>query len=163
MKRHVLASLIAARARGAPRSRRREEDGMFLLGFPLLLIPFAIYNIVAFLMPGVLFSATLFSVPMLSKVQLAVSAGDVLVIFAILILFVEIVKATRLGSRSIIDHVLSLIVFMAMLGEFMIVQQAATSTFLLLVTLSFVDVIGGFSVTIRTSQRDIALEGIERA
>jgi hypothetical protein len=110
-----------------------------------------------------LFSATLFSVPMLSKVQLAVSAGDVLVIFAILILFVEIVKATRLGSRSIIDHVLSLIVFMAMLGEFMIVQQAATSTFLLLVTLSFVDVIGGFSVTIRTSQRDIALEGIERA
>ena len=72
---------------------------MFLLGFPLLLIPFAIYNIVAFLMPGVSFSATLFSVPMLSKVQLAVSAGDVLVIFAILILFVEIVKATRLGSR----------------------------------------------------------------
>ena len=26
---------------------------MFMLGFPLLLIPFAIYNIIAFLMPGV--------------------------------------------------------------------------------------------------------------
>jgi hypothetical protein len=76
---------------------------------------------------------------------------------------VEIVKATRLGSRSIVDHLLSLILFLVMLGEFMIVQQAATATFLLLLTLSFVDVIAGFSVTIRSSQRDIALEGIERA
>lgn len=135
---------------------------MFLLGFPLLLIPFAIYNIVAFLMPGVAWTDTLFTVPMLSKVQMAVGAGDLLVIFSILILFVEIVKATRLGSRSIVDHLLSLLVFLVMLGEFMIVKQAATSTFLLLCTLSFVDVIGGFSVTIRTSQRDIALEGIDR-
>jgi hypothetical protein len=84
-------------------------------------------------------------------------------LFGILILFVEIVKATRLGSRSIVDHLLSLILFLVMLGEFMIVRQAATATFLLLLTLSFVDVIGGFSVTIRSSQRDIALEGIEGA
>jgi hypothetical protein len=136
---------------------------MFLIGFPLLLIPFAIYNIVAFLMPEVRFTAELFSIVMLSQETLVVSMGDMLVIFAILILFVEIVKATRLGSRSIVDHLLSLILFLIMLGEFMIVKQAATSTFLLLCTVSFVDVIGGFSVTIRSSQRDIALEGIERA
>jgi hypothetical protein len=136
---------------------------MFLVGFPLLLVPFAIYNIVVFLMPGVTFSAPLFSVPMLSQAQLAVSASDLLLIFSILLLFVEIVKATRMGSRSIVDHVLSLILFLVMLAEFMIVPQAATSTFLLLCTLSFVDVIGGFAVTIRSSQRDIALEGIERA
>jgi hypothetical protein len=136
---------------------------MFLLGFPLLLIPFAIYNIIAFLMPGVSFTEALFTVPMLSKVDLPVSTGDILIIFSIMILFVEIVKATRLGSRSIVDHLLSLILFLVMLGEFMIVPQAATSTFLLLCTLAFVDVIGGFSVTIRSSQRDIALEGIERA
>jgi len=136
---------------------------MFLLGFPLLLVPFAIYNIIAFLMPGVSFADPLFSIPMLSKVDLVVSTGDLLLIFAILILFVEIVKATRIGSRSIVDHVLSLILFLGMLAEFMIVRQAATATFLLLCTLSFVDVIGGFAVTIRTSQRDIALEGLDRA
>jgi hypothetical protein len=139
---------------------------MFLLGFPLLLIPFAIYNIIVFLMPGASFASTLtaplFSIPMLSKVSMPVSTGDLLLIFAILILFVEIVKATRLGSRSIVDHVLSLILFLIMLGEFMIVAQAATATFMLLCALSFVDVIGGFSVTIRSSQRDIALEGIEK-
>lgn len=138
---------------------------MFLLGFPLLLIPFAIYNIIVFVfqMPGASFAAPVFSVPMLSKVDMPVSSGDLLLVFAILILFVEIVKATRLGSRSIVDHVLSLILFLAMLAELMIVKEAATSTFLLLCTLSFIDVIGGFAVTIRTSQRDIALEGIERA
>jgi len=135
---------------------------MFLIGFPLLLIPFAIYNIIVFLMPGVAFSSQLFSVPMLSKAVLVVSAGDLLLVISILILFVEIVKATRMGSRSIIDHVLSLILFLVMLTEFITVGRAATSTFLLLSTLSFVDVIGGFAVTIRTSQRDIALEGIER-
>jgi len=135
---------------------------MFLIGFPLLLIPFAIYNIIVFLMPGVTFSSQLFSVPMLSKAVLVVSAGDLLLVISILILFVEIVKATRMGSRSIIDHVLSLILFLVMLTEFITVGRAATSTFLLLSTLSFVDVIGGFAVTIRTSQRDIALEGIER-
>jgi len=136
---------------------------MFLIGFPLLLIPFAIYNIIVFLMPGVTFSDPLFTVPMLSKADLVVTGSDLLLVFSILILFVEIVKATRMGSRSIVDHVLSLILFLVMLGEFMIVPQAATSTFLLLCTLSFVDVIGGFAVTIRTSQRDVALEGIERA
>jgi hypothetical protein len=135
---------------------------MFLLGFPLLLIPFAIYNIIAFLMPDVRFSAELFTVPMLSKVSLSVTMGDVLVIFAILILYVEILKATRVGSRSIVDHMLSLILFLAMLGEFMILPQAATSTFLLLVTLNFIDVVGGFTITIRTSQRDFSLEGIQR-
>ena len=135
---------------------------MFLLGFPLLLIPFAIYNIIAFLMPDVSFTHPLFSVRMLSKVDLAVSLGDVLIIFSILILYVEILKATRIGVRSIIDHMLSLVLFIAMLAEFGILRQAATSTFMIIVTLSFVDVIAGFSITIRTSQRDVSLEGIQR-
>jgi hypothetical protein len=138
---------------------------MRMLAFPLLLIPFAIYNIIVFIfqMPGTSFTGTLFSVPMLSNAELAVSTGDLLVIFGIILLFVEIVKATRLGTRSIMDHLLSLILFIAMLAEFIIVAQAATSTFLLLLTLSFVDVIGGFSVSIRSAQRDIALEGVDRA
>ena len=135
---------------------------MFLLGVPLLLIPFAIYNIIAFLMPDVSFTHPLFSVRMLSKVDLAVSLGDVLIIFSILILYVEILKATRIGVRSIIDHMLSLVLFIAMLAEFGILRQAATSTFMIIVTLSFVDVIAGFSITIRTSQRDVSLEGIQR-
>jgi hypothetical protein len=133
---------------------------MFLIAFPLLLIPFALYNMIAFLL-GMTFSDEVFSIPMLSEERMPVSTGDVLVLLAVLLLYVEIVKSTRLANKAIIDHVLSLVIFMAMVIEFITVKKAATSTFLILTALSFVDVIGGFSITLRTSQRDIAIEGTE--
>jgi len=134
---------------------------MYLVGFPLLLIPFAIYNIIAFLF-GTGFNDTLFTIPMMSKATLNVTTSDLLLILSIFLLFVEILKATRVGTRSIVDHILSFILFIVMIGEFMIVPRAATSTFLLLVVIAFVDVVGGFSVSIRTAQRDIGVEGADQ-
>jgi len=135
---------------------------MMFIGFPLLLIPFAIYNILAFLTPGVSFTDPLLTIPMLSGGEWQISVGDLLVMLGILLLFLEILKATRLGMRSIVDHMLSLVLLIAMLGEFVMVARVATSTFFLLILLSFVDVISGFSVTIRTAQRDMSVEGVER-
>ena len=129
---------------------------MYLIGFPLLLIPLAIYNIIAFLFRSG-FSDTVFTVRMLSGATLNVSTGDLLIIFSILLLFVEILKATRFGVKSIIDHMLSFVIFVVAAGEFIMVQQAATSTFLLLVVLCVVDVVGGFSISIRPAQRDLAI------
>ena len=68
---------------------------MFLVGFPLLLVPFAIYNIVAFLMPGVSWTGTLATVQVMSGADWAMSGGDVLVTLAVLLLFVEMMKAAR--------------------------------------------------------------------
>jgi len=136
---------------------------MFLVGFPLLLIPFAVYNIVAFLMPGVSWTSTLTSVHMISGATWNMSAGDVLLAFGVLMLFAEVVKSTRIGIRTLIDHGLSLLLFLGMLVEFLLVPQVATSTFFLLLVLSFVDVLGGFAVTLRTAQRDLTVEGIDRA
>lgn len=130
---------------------------MYLIAFPLLLLPFALYNMVAFLL-AMDFTTVLFSIPLLSGRSMAVSTGDLLVLFGIVLLYVEILKATRMSSKAIMDHVLSFVLFIAMVIEFIAVQQAATSTFLILIALSFVDVIGGFTVTIRTAQRDIALD-----
>jgi hypothetical protein len=135
---------------------------MYLIAFPLLIIPFALYNMIAFLL-SLEFSTTLFDVPLLSGRSMPVSTGDMLILTAVLLLYVEILKATRLSSKAIMDHVLSMILFLGMTIEFISVQRAATSTFLILVALSFVDVIGGFTITIRTAQRDIALEPPERA
>jgi hypothetical protein len=134
---------------------------MFLIGFPLLLIPFAIYNIVAFLMPGVSWSGTLTSVHMVSGGDWTMSAGDMLITLAILLLFGEMMKSTRIGIRTVVDHALSLILFLGMLVEFLLVRQAAAATFFLLLVISFVDVIGGFAVTLRSAQRDLTVEGIE--
>jgi hypothetical protein len=131
---------------------------MSLIGFPLLLIPFAIYNIVAFVMP-VNWTATLTSVHMVSGGEWTMSAGDILVTLSILLLTGEVLKSTRIGIRTVVDHALSLVLFLAMLVEFLLVKQAASGTFFLMQVISFVDVLGGFAVTLRSAQRDLTVEG----
>jgi hypothetical protein len=136
---------------------------MFMLGFPLLLVPFAIYNIIAFLMPGLTWTGVVSTVHMVSGADWTMSAGDILIAFAILLLCAEIIKSTRVGLRTVVDHALSLILFLGMLVEFLLVKQAATATFFLLLVVSFIDVLGGFAVTLRSAQRDLTVEGVERA
>ena len=134
---------------------------MYLIAFPLLLIPFVLYNMIAFLL-GIEFSTTVVSMPLLSGARTPVSMGDLLVVFSILLLYLEILKATRLSSKAIIDHVLSVVLFISMMVEFIVVPAAAPPTFLILMTLCFVDVIAGFTIAIRTAQRDLNVEGVER-
>ena len=135
---------------------------MYLVGFPLLVIPFAVYNIIEFLIPGAtpgaFWANVVFNVPLASGGTCALTIGDLTIAVSVLILFVELLKATRLSSRSIIDHLLSTLLFIVMLVEFLLVKQAASATFFLLLVISFVDVVGGFSVTIRSAQRDITID-----
>ena len=135
---------------------------MFMLGFPLLLVPFAIYNIIAFLMPGVTWTGVVSTVHMVSGADWTMSAGDILIALAILLLCGEVLKSTRIGIRTVVDHALSLILFLGMLVEFLLVKQAATATFFLLLVVSFIDVLSGFAITLRSSQRDLTVEGVER-
>ena len=132
---------------------------MFALGFPLLLVPFAIYNIIAFLMPGLSWTGALTTVHMVSGSEWSMSIGDMLIGFAIVVLFGEMMKATRIGIRTVVDHGLSLLLFLVMLVEFLRVKQAATATFFLLLIIGIVDVMGGFAITLRSAQRDLTVEG----
>src|SRR5450759_5873101 len=88
------------------------------------------------------------------------SAGDMLIVLAVLLLFGEVMKSTRIGMRTVVDHGLSLILFLGMLVEFLLVKQAASATFFLLLVISFIDVIGGFAVTLRSAQRDLTVDGL---
>jgi hypothetical protein len=135
---------------------------MFLIGVPLLVVPFALYNMIAFLTPGLSWTQSIVAIPMMSGASWTLAPGDLLIAFSVLLLFVEMLKSTRLSSRAIVDHLLSTMVFVAMLIEFLLVQRAATGTFFLLLMISFVDVVGGFTITIRTAQRDITVEGAEK-
>ena len=130
---------------------------MYLIAFPLLLIPFVLYNMVAFLL-NLEFGATIVTLRLLSGVSMAVSTGDMLVLLAVLLLYVEVLKATRLSSKAVMDHVLSLILFVAMVAEFVMVPRAATPAFLTLIALSFVDVIGGLTISIRAAHHELAVE-----
>jgi hypothetical protein len=131
---------------------------MFVLGFPLLLVPFAIYNIIVFLTPGVGWTTPVTTVHMMSGQDWILTWEDLLIAFAILLLAVEIIKSTRMGMRSIVDHVLAMALFIGMLVEFLLVQRAGTSTFFLLTMIGLVDVLVGFIVSIRSSQRQVEVQ-----
>ncbi|HVG50912.1 MAG TPA: hypothetical protein VM867_04690 [Xanthobacteraceae bacterium] len=136
---------------------------MYLVGIPLLVIPFVIYNIIEFVMPGsapgTFWTHVVLRHRLASGAEWGLTASDVMLTVSLLILFAELVKATRLSSRSIVDHLLSTVLFVVMLLEFILFKEAATSTFFLLMMISFIDVIGGFSVSIRSAQRDFTVEG----
>jgi hypothetical protein len=134
---------------------------MFLVGFPLLLIPFVLYNIFAFIFGVTNWTQPFTSVRIISGGEWAISPGDLLIAVSILLLFVEILKSTRIGSRGIVDHMLSMLLFIGMIVEFLLVERAATSTFFLLMVTAFVDVLGGFTVSVRTAQRDIGIDSAD--
>ena len=131
---------------------------MFLINFPLMLVPFAVYNF--FIVGGDLnpWENIVIRADMMSGANFTLSMGEGLIVIALFLLFVEILKATRAGSSGILDHVLSTIVFIAYLAEFLLVPQASTSTFFILMMVTFVDVIAGYSVSIRNSSRDLTIE-----
>jgi hypothetical protein len=137
---------------------------MFVLGFPLLLIPFVIYNIVAFMfrLPNDNWTAPVTTVHMVSGQEWVLTWEDALIVLSILLLAVEIIKSTRVGMRAIVDHMLAMVLFIAMLVEFLLVDRAGTSTFFLLTIITLVDVLVGFTVSVRSSQRQVEVES-ERA
>ena len=114
---------------------------------------------IAFLMPGVKWTEPLAGVSMVSGERWSITAEDMLIAVAILLLFFEIFKAARASSgRGLVDHMLSLLLFIAMLVEFLLVGRAATSTFFLLMLLELVDVLAGFTIASRAARRDVAIE-----
>ena len=131
---------------------------MYLIGFPLLVITFAIYNMIAFLTPGLTWTDTITTIHLISGKDWTVTPEDIILAFAIVLLGVEVIKATRMGIRGLMDHVLSMVLFIVMLVEFLLVQRAGTSTFFILMVISLVDVLAGFIITARTAQRDIQID-----
>ena len=126
---------------------------------PLLVIPFLLYN---FGLAGLFgdtggdpFAAEAFSVTLMSGGVWTMSAGDLLIVLALVLLLVEIIKSSRKSNKSIIDHVLSAFVFVAFLVEFLLVPGAAHPLFFTLMVITLIDALAGFSVSIRSAGRDL--------
>lgn len=132
-----------------------------MVGFPLLLIPLAVYNIIAFLMPGVALADTLFQVPMPSGAEWPVTLSDILLALGVVLLLLEIVKGSRPGAKYFMDHLLSLIVFGAAAAEFVLLPKFSNSTFFLLTLLSMADFLGG--VAQRARRRVVAVDAVPTA
>ncbi len=120
-----------------------------MVGFPLLLIPLAIYNIIAFLMPTVSFADVLIRVPMVSGVEWQVTLSDILIALGILLLLLEVIKGARPGAKYLTDHLLSFILFGAAAAEFVMWPKFATSTFFQLALLAMVEFFSGIALRAR--------------
>ncbi|BCH29712.1 hypothetical protein MesoLjLc_16420 [Mesorhizobium sp. L-8-10] len=128
---------------------------------PLLIIPFILYNLGLTGLSGETgpdpWAYEIFSMRMMSGGVWSMTLGDALVVVALLLLFVEIVKSTRTSNASIVDHLLSTFVFVAYLVEFLLVRGAAHSVFFTLMVIAAIDVLAGFSVSLRSAARDVNL------
>jgi hypothetical protein len=127
----------------------------WLSSIPLLAFVIAAY--VAFAAGGADFTLTRFTVPMPSGAVWNISLGDMMLAFSLFVLFFEVLKSTRTGGNSVVDHALSMMVFVACLILFLIWPPAGTSLFFLIMLTTLVDVIAGFSVTIRSARRDYSV------
>jgi hypothetical protein len=129
----------------------KKASPMSMVGFPLLLIPLAIYNIVAFLMPGFSLAEPLVKLSLMSGTEWAVNLGDGLVALGIFLLLLEVIKGARPGAKFLTDHLLSLVVFGAAAAEFVLWPRFGTSTYFLLTMLALVDFLSGLAL--RTQRR----------
>jgi hypothetical protein len=119
------------------------------VGFPLLLIPVAIYNIIVFLMPGVSLAEPVVKVPLVSGAEWLLTLSDVLLGLAILLLLLEVIKGARRGAKYLTDHLLSFIVFGGAAAEFLLWPRFGTSTYFLLTLLALVDFLSGIALRAR--------------
>lgn len=139
-----------------PLPRRR---GTFIP--PLLVIPFIAYNLIVFLFFGgnpVNWGFGMFSLPMPSGMPWAITAGDFLLVVGIILLFFEVLKSTGTARASIIEHMLSMVLFVVFLVEFLLVGAASSSVFFLLMVMSLIDVVAGFTVSITSASRDVSMQ-----
>lgn len=128
-----------------------------LLSLPLLLIPVIAYNLLAFF-SGITWSYEVLALDMVSGARWVMSLADLFIALTLVLLFVEILKSTRTGTVSLVDHILSTGLFVICLIEFLLLPAAATSVFFLMTVITLIDVVAGFSVTIAAARRDFAVD-----
>lgn len=132
----------------------------FILSLPLTILPLIAYNVLAFANGGAMeidpWADAVFEFGMVSGASFTLVSGDVMIIAALFLLFIEMLKATRTGVSAMADHIFSMLVFVIYLVEFLVVRQAATSVFFILMAISLIDVIAGFSITISGARRDVS-------
>lgn len=138
---------------------------MSIRALPWLVIPLILYNVIAVFGGGApadsVLRAPIFTIKMLQGALWAFSWSDLIIFITMLVLFAELVKATYTSTISLVDHGLSMLVFIACIVEFLVVNAAATSTFFFVMMGALIDVVAGFTIGIRVARRDLSIGGID--
>lgn len=135
--------------------------------FPLTIFPFIVYMLFSLFSggnaadgaPGVQsrLDHTIFAVPMLSGAHWEFRIGDLILLIGLIVLSLELIKATSARTSSMMNHAASMAVFViAMIGFFMF-SSFATSVYFFLMLMALVDVVAGSMITIVSARRDFGI------
>ena len=131
--------------------------------FPMILIAVIAYNVVVFGsgvagqhdMTALLGQGV--AIPVFSGDIWKVSLGDMFLVGSLGLLFAEIIKATGTSHREIVNHGLSMLVFVGAMAEFLVLKGFATSTFFLITAMCLFDVVAGYTISIVAAKRDLSM------
>jgi hypothetical protein len=128
----------------------------FMRFVPLLVFVVIGYNILAFFGEDAP-DTQLFGIDLPSGGTMKVTWNTILLTAAIVLSLLEVFKATRISRQAVVDHGVSLVLFIICLIEFLLVAPLANSGFFILMLLTGLDVVAGFAVSLSTARRDIAV------
>ena len=128
-----------------------------IAAIPLTVVPLLLFNILGFVYGGSPWANVVFELTMVSGPEWTVNLGDLMILIALVMLFFELLRAARPAAATVTNHLASTFVFIIYLVEFILAAVAANSVFFILTVISLFDVAAGFSISIRTARRDIAL------
>jgi len=129
---------------------------IILKSLPTLLFVVGAYNILAFL-GGDILAANVFKLNLVSGAVWELSVTELLLSLAVILLYIEIFKSTRTSTASIIEHMLSMGLFIVCLLEFVVLKPFGNSTFFIIILICLLDVVAGFTITISTARRDFGI------
>ena len=123
---------------------------------PLLLLPVAAYNLFVLTLgrgfqihdAHARLTAPLFQLTTAPGGVWPVSAADLMVAGSLVVFFIELVKSTASRRIALVNHSLSMVLFVACLLELLLAPAFATSTFFLITLMVLLDVVAGFIVTV---------------
>jgi hypothetical protein len=130
---------------------------------PLLALPVLAYNAYVLTLSGMVssqeavagLSVPLFTMSGAGGTPWPVSLGDVLLAGSLIVLFIELLRSTTSHKIAIINHAVSMLLFVACLIELLLLPAFANSIFFLITLMVLLDVLAGFIVTIVAARRDV--------
>jgi hypothetical protein len=121
---------------------------------PLLIAPVAAYALLALLLTGGLnhphahqaLTRPFASLPTAGGGDWPVSPADLLLAVGLIVGFLDLLKGARDRRIAVVNHALSIALFVACLAAMLLAPAFATSTFFLLTLMVLLDLVAGFIV-----------------
>jgi len=134
-----------------------------LAAVPWIAVALIIYDIAVFVFAGpgaagaqAMMQGEILTIPLMSGADWSLSIGDTIILLTLVFLFVELIKAARRRGMSMTDQALSTIVLIICVIQFLMLERAATSVFVIITVAAFIDVIAGFFIALRPARRETA-------